>query len=552
MPRVIKTVILLIFMFGSLYAQTGGFTSEPVIGENLQLIVDEPTNITSILNLLCYRRGGETQFTIVQMDPSGDGSLSSTIPGSFLTEQGLEYFVSFSDGSNSVTFPAGTDENNPAIVEITVEDYQTQRYTLPGNTYRMFSIPLNLQQTPTIDAVIADDFGPYNSDIWRIFRWENGQYNEYPALNALLTPGNAFWIIRSEAGFFDVDSALTIDSKSPQSVPLAGNDWNQIAVPYGFSFNWRNVQVSLEGEDKANVDDENIVGPYFFNGVEYEIAETLDPWEGYFVRNDYSFPVSLFFDPAYEADTSNVLAKSKPVYQLQLSAVSSDGYGQDTQNFIGYVAPEERQLRYPNPPAIRNGLSLSIEDGDQLLMQNLVPLKTDGAYWDIVLESKQDQEITFSITETGQRPTGQDLYLLDKDRYRLVTLDQNQMTLRLKENEKKRYRVLISGKEAASELSGGIPLIAYQFELDNNYPNPFNPSTQIRYQLSQKEQIDLSIYNLLGQKVRTLYNGIQLTGAHTAVWDGRNDFGQAVASGIYLYQLKTETSVKTRKMTLIK
>lgn len=90
------------------------------------------------------------------------------------------------------------------------------------------------------------------------------------------------------------------------------------------------------------------------------------------------------------------------------------------------------------------------------------------------------------------------------------------------------------------------------FGLYQNYPNPFNPSTAISYQLSAVSEVTLKIYDLLGREVATVVNGIGTPGKHTAVWDGKNDRGESVSSGIYLYQLRAGTSVVTRKMVLIK
>ncbi len=89
-------------------------------------------------------------------------------------------------------------------------------------------------------------------------------------------------------------------------------------------------------------------------------------------------------------------------------------------------------------------------------------------------------------------------------------------------------------------------------QLYSNYPNPFNPSTVIRYALPERLPVTLTVYNILGQPVRTLVNTIQDAGEYQAVWDGKNNSGQAVASGIYLCRLEAGSVVKTRKMNLLR
>lgn len=91
-----------------------------------------------------------------------------------------------------------------------------------------------------------------------------------------------------------------------------------------------------------------------------------------------------------------------------------------------------------------------------------------------------------------------------------------------------------------------------RYDLHANFPNPFNPVTTIRYDLKAEGVVSLNIYNLLGQKVRTLVESRQSAGFKTVDWDGRNDAGQQVATGIYLYRLDAGDFVRTRKMLLIK
>ena len=87
-----------------------------------------------------------------------------------------------------------------------------------------------------------------------------------------------------------------------------------------------------------------------------------------------------------------------------------------------------------------------------------------------------------------------------------------------------------------------------QIRLNQNYPNPFNPSTQITYELANPANVSLDVYSITGEKIITLVNNrFQQAGPHTVSFEASN-----LASGIYIYQLKTENQVFTRKMTLIK
>jgi len=95
----------------------------------------------------------------------------------------------------------------------------------------------------------------------------------------------------------------------------------------------------------------------------------------------------------------------------------------------------------------------------------------------------------------------------------------------------------------------GTPLA---FALRQNYPNPFNPSTAIPFDVPALSSVRLEIYNSAGQRVRRLIDGVHAPGRHTLSWDARDDAGQPVASGLYIYRLLVNGQIQTRKMTLMR
>jgi len=97
-----------------------------------------------------------------------------------------------------------------------------------------------------------------------------------------------------------------------------------------------------------------------------------------------------------------------------------------------------------------------------------------------------------------------------------------------------------------------VAIIGSDFQLANNYPNPFNPQTIIEFKVPHNGQVTLNIYNMLGQRIRTLLNETRPAGTYKILWDGRDDFGRVVATGVYLYQLRGDNALITKKMTFIK
>ncbi|NQT96534.1 MAG: T9SS type A sorting domain-containing protein, partial [Candidatus Marinimicrobia bacterium] len=97
-----------------------------------------------------------------------------------------------------------------------------------------------------------------------------------------------------------------------------------------------------------------------------------------------------------------------------------------------------------------------------------------------------------------------------------------------------------------------ITRVPEKFALLQNYPNPFNPETTIEYALPKQSKVTLTIYNVLGQQVRTLSNTVQNAGNYSIVWDAKNDHGKAAPTGMYLYVLTTNEQRLTRKMVLMR
>ena len=129
---------------------------------------------------------------------------------------------------------------------------------------------------------------------------------------------------------------------------------------------------------------------------------------------------------------------------------------------------------------------------------------------------------------------GKTMYLADFD-YNLVSVWTNANPIGLEIEEK-----------------GSEPILARGYMLAQNFPNPFNPTTTIEYLLPRREKVSVAIYNLKGGLVKTLVNEFQSSGYHRVDWNGIDRDGNSVASGIYLYRIKSRTVSLTKRMTFVK
>jgi hypothetical protein len=129
--------------------------------------------------------------------------------------------------------------------------------------------------------------------------------------------------------------------------------------------------------------------------------------------------------------------------------------------------------------------------------------------------------------------------------------------------------VLREGSQSESELTEIDKIVFYEttrveesgsrfradaptFVLQQNYPNPFNPSTTIEYELSASGRVQVQIYNLNGQMIRTFESGVRSDGLHRSVWDGKDEHGLSVSGGVYVCRARFGDSVQMQKLLLVK
>ena len=100
--------------------------------------------------------------------------------------------------------------------------------------------------------------------------------------------------------------------------------------------------------------------------------------------------------------------------------------------------------------------------------------------------------------------------------------------------------------------SSDIKMIPNSFALKQNYPNPFNPTTKINYEIPQSAFVELVVFNLIGQMIKVLNSTFQQPGYYSINWDGKNDNGVSVPSGVYFYTISSKSFQKTKKMLYLK
>ncbi|GMQ81594.1 MAG: hypothetical protein BMS9Abin05_1026 [Rhodothermia bacterium] len=522
-------------------------------GQDVAIGISLPPGFLPSDATLFYRLAGETTYRTASMSPAGS-ELVAVIPGSAASLSGIEYYIVATNTDETITLPVELPQTNPIFLPVRVEQAAPPpEFVLQPLLYRMISVPINLDN-PGLTDVLADDYGPYNTRRWRLFRWENGDYIEFPDIDATFTQGAGFWLVTSDGALFDVDGGRSVDPTSTITLDLVPG-WNQIGNPYAFSFTW-----------PANFIDPGIEAPVWFDGLEFQFGQTaLDPWEGYFVYNSgnstVSVPISLRSNPLItgksDGHSSESAIEGSGEYTVQITAEIPGTVYRDTQNRIGVrmnALDGRDAFDYAEPPPIGDYLQLSIIESGERFAGSFKAAGAEGAYWDLQLTGTAPRNVvTVSLIPSGDLPPETEFHVLDLDDRRAIEISDLQFNIELQASDSvRRIRLIVGTKPYAEKNADDIELVPSTYDLEQNYPNPFNPETVIRYSIGRPSSVRLAVFDLLGRRVRTLVNSQQEAGNYTVRWDGRNSNGLSVSSGVYLYRLETGDYRASRRMVVLR
>ena len=181
---------------------------------------------------------------------------------------------------------------------------------------------------------------------------------------------------------------------------------------------------------------------------------------------------------------------------------------------------------------------LATYSGETVELEWSVSLDEDFAYFNIYRQDLGSYESAAVFTSEGNYYTDEVGYLGEFE-YWVTAVDQSG-------NESD------PSEPATVTLALIEDLMPSEFALQQNYPNPFNPSTQIRYALPKSSHVKIVVYNMLGSKVRTLFDGIQDVGFRNVLWNATNDQGDPVSAGMYIYTIEANGYFSSKKMILLK
>jgi FlgD Ig-like domain/Abnormal spindle-like microcephaly-assoc'd, ASPM-SPD-2-Hydin/HYDIN/CFA65/VesB-like, Ig-like domain len=449
-----------------------------------------------------------------------------------------------------------------------------------ATNYTLFSVPFELDKRTPKD-VLEDDLGAYDRKMWRFFEYrpELGanswvEYNSTAPTISPFTPGRAFFMIVGDPDKV-IDSGIgkTVTTGKPDTLILQ-EGWNLFGNPFNFPIHRDQLRL-VNSSIPESPDTPLSILTY---ERRWDFDDVIEPWKGYAIyvkRRVSEAPIRLIICPIATTPrigkTPMVAETSAKDWTLQISAQA--GAALDSINYVGArstASAEYDDFDRMEPPVIGDYVSVYVDNekwtkNPMKYTADFRPTGEETYEWPLRVNSNTTSgEVILQFSGMANLPAGFEAYLVD-EAYGVARNLRHNPEYRFvagTNGVEKALKLLVGKPEALQKYSNGIALVPMAFELSQNFPNPFAAKLQqsytaIRYTLPKSANVTVEVYNMLGQKVRTLVAGqAQAADYYLATWDGRDEAGKEVSSGVYIYRLLAESNgerfTSTKKLLLVK
>ena len=407
-----------------------------------------------------------------------------------------------------------------------------------------------------VDLPVSNTLEGNNPDDWRVF-WDNGASSadqglvEFDGTDTFnFRPGRGFWMLaRNPWSVSQTFSPVSLNADGTASISLHSG-WNIISNPFGTAIPWTAVQ----GANGASQDLWQWNGS-FSTSSSFASAQN---GEAFYFLNDQGLDelrIPFFLPPGGGAAVAQGKAAGE-TQTLTLTAYKGDQRASAIRaGFSTNAVQGQDNLDQFAPPSYFESASLSLKndqiDGEySALAADYRPSSAEsGQEFQLNLTAEPGETVRFEATGLDQFQ-GQEVRLVNKAHGLSHDLHEDPSVTYRPENKESSFVLLVGSPNFVNQKQSEV--IPEQVKLLPNYPNPFRGQTTVSYALPEQSDVRLVIYDILGREVRTLVNDQQQPGLHSVQWDGRNNAGQPVASGLYLSRLVVGEKTQVNKMTLVK
>jgi hypothetical protein len=432
----------------------------------------------------------------------------------------------------------------PASLEISI----TRSFGDPSEqrNYRLVALPGD-GTTP-----VASTLEGAAGDAWTVY-WDDGSSDDFlKAYDGSSTfgfrPGRGFWMLSRNAwapsGTAD---AVSLASDGTYTIDLH-DGWNIISNPFDADVSWAAVQAANDltqalwgwngsfSEATTFASAQNGTAYYFLN--EQGLDQLALPYPG--APSDLPAAVRAA-QVSDESLTITAFQDRERMSAVRVGAAEAGADGRDALDQFappGYFAGATLQLINPQVDETYTALAAEYRSAGQ-----------EGHTFDLSLQGAPGQVVELRADGVASF-VGQDVVLVDPMTGRAYDL-QAHSTVKVRPAAKEMKLKLLVGSAAFVDRAQSA-VVPTTLQLLPNYPNPFRARTTLEFTLPKRGDVRLEVYDVLGRRVRTLVDRSYDAGRHTVRWDGRNDTGQAVASGIYLGRLKVGDQRHVQRLVLVR
>ncbi len=483
------------------------------------------------------------------------GAYQGTIPAGSVTANGVEYYITATDlVGNLARMPASGVLSVQVIVGGQgVASSAAQPGGNAQTAYRLLSVPMEITDN-TVQSVLFDDLGAYDNTQWRFYELAaNQSYNEYPTVTTMAR-GKAYWLIVKDAGkIIDTGPAKSTVTNTPFTIAL-NQGWNFIGDPFAFA-----LPVS-----KLSLSSGQLVRLRSYAGAWNDTTQavnSLQPFTGYAIFANTATSLSMNPDlSTIGLEKPGGAAMSNISWAIGIKARCDEARDVDNLAAVSGNAQQELDnLDWAEPPVIGEFVSVYFphrlpDNQTAKLCVDVKPIPAEGEVWPFEVRTNIDKPVVLSFDNGSGVPSEFGVMLVDEVLKSVQDVrERNTYIVPAKQSDAPtRFKLIVGKPEFIQQQMSLGGLIPDSYELSQNFPNPFNPSTTIRYGIPAQSHVTLKVYNILGQEVATLVDEIQGRGYKTAQFPPTGAGGNSFSSGTYFYRLQAGGFTQVRKLTLLK
>ena len=415
--------------------------------------------------------------------------------------------------------------------------------TTVSSGWSLWSAPMD-PANDTMTVNLNDDFTGY----WVTYDYVNNGYT----YDGILNETEGYWLGTVQNATIDIKGTALTSNKTMS----LSQGWDLVSNPlvlevYVDSLNFTKDETTKSYAEAVIAGWVNSIYGYSDSG--YESATTFHPWSGYWI-GVLETDVSMTF-PIHKKPSSGTRRLRDNGWFIAFSSQAANSTDETLVIGANELATDDFDSEFdavtpPTPPGPDYvSLFISHPEWNYLLGDNFskdirgdIPVNSFHE-WIVAIETTEDNvEISWLFNNIPDEfdigiDTANDGFFDDMRNLSTFILENNQSFV---------IRV------GSGVLGIEAEVLPIEFALHQNFPNPFNPVTTLRYDLPEQANVNIIIYDMLGRQVRTLVNQTQDAGFKSVIWDATNDFGKQVSAGVYIYQIQAGEFVQTRKMVLLK